>query len=498
MCVDSVVQRMRNVGPLEELRPSMYRGPAALLLFAGALLTAANPAVAQQPAKPQDPTQPPAGQPAPAPKPAPPAKPGQAPPKPAPAAPAKPAQPAPDKPAPPAAPPAKPGAAPKPGQPAPAEPPEEPAPAEPEEEEGEAELPPAPQPPTGTRPTAPPTARPLPIWPQPGADAAALEKQGTERPTGATDAKRDSDQIYAEDWWSHARPIFEIHGYYRLRAELFHNFYHGDRQNGRFDGLQMGLRRELQDLDQTCRRDTNTSLDLDPLTFSPLDLRSRPSRVRCRPLADALVVLGQVQEVSGIPVGFFIDLQFRMDLQQVGIGQGRVQKLLIGNTRCRCLPGRSQLPCGQGSEERIGQRQVESRSAAHKKGAARRREDIADRTLDLTVMAQPGRADFQAGHPEQLGEILPRPLPRGCVLAPPRFPRFAHSRAVVRWVGRWAAGPPTRAPLPPFRLFVRHPRLRLRKRFRYAADRDRPGGAVAGKQSAPAASRDGSQTRPPG
>ena len=30
--------------------------------------------------------------------------------------------------------------------------------------------------------------------------------------------------VYAEDWWSHARPMFEIHGYYRVRAELFHNF----------------------------------------------------------------------------------------------------------------------------------------------------------------------------------------------------------------------------------------------------------------------------------
>ncbi|HMR77739.1 MAG TPA: TIGR04551 family protein, partial [Polyangiaceae bacterium] len=37
-------------------------------------------------------------------------------------------------------------------------------------------------------------------------------------------AAADSDQVFAEQWWSHARPIFEIHGYFRLRAELFHNF----------------------------------------------------------------------------------------------------------------------------------------------------------------------------------------------------------------------------------------------------------------------------------
>src|SRR5262249_19332478 len=32
-----------------------------------------------------------------------------------------------------------------------------------------------------------------------------------------------------EDWWSQARPVFEIHGYYRVRAELFHNFALGRR-----------------------------------------------------------------------------------------------------------------------------------------------------------------------------------------------------------------------------------------------------------------------------
>lgn len=41
-------------------------------------------------------------------------------------------------------------------------------------------------------------------------------------PVGDVGAK--PSDVYAEDWWSHTRPVFEIHGYYRLRAELFHNF----------------------------------------------------------------------------------------------------------------------------------------------------------------------------------------------------------------------------------------------------------------------------------
>ena len=76
---------------------------------------------------------------------------------------------------------------------------------------------------------------PMPMWPQPATDAAALEKQGKD-PAAAQKRAKSSDEIYAEDWWSHARPVFEIHGYYRLRAELFHNF-----SLGRVDGPNSAL-----------------------------------------------------------------------------------------------------------------------------------------------------------------------------------------------------------------------------------------------------------------
>jgi uncharacterized protein (TIGR04551 family) len=184
---------------------------------------------AAQPAQPAPPVAPPppAAKPAPKPAPAPAAAPKPAAPKPAPAAPA-PAAP----PAKPGAPPPKPGVAPKPGAaPAPAEPPvDEPAPdAEPEgePEEAESEVPgPPPPPQPGTRPAAPSAGgfSPMPMLPQPGSDSAALEKQGDQRPSAAEGKRPAGDQVFAEDWWSHARPIFEIHGYFRVRAELFHNF----------------------------------------------------------------------------------------------------------------------------------------------------------------------------------------------------------------------------------------------------------------------------------
>ncbi len=61
----------------------------------------------------------------------------------------------------------------------------------------------------------------------PNADQRKLATQGTERPAASsTDGSigtRPSD-VFSEDWWGHTRPILELHGYFRTRAELFHNF----------------------------------------------------------------------------------------------------------------------------------------------------------------------------------------------------------------------------------------------------------------------------------
>lgn len=45
-------------------------------------------------------------------------------------------------------------------------------------------------------------------------------------PTGAAPAS-----IFSEDWWSHTRPVLELHGYFRTRGELFHNFSLGRRND---------------------------------------------------------------------------------------------------------------------------------------------------------------------------------------------------------------------------------------------------------------------------
>ncbi len=52
--------------------------------------------------------------------------------------------------------------------------------------------------------------------------SAAEGGRNMERTRGEIGA-RPSD-VYAEDWWTFSRPVLELHGYFRTRAELFHNF----------------------------------------------------------------------------------------------------------------------------------------------------------------------------------------------------------------------------------------------------------------------------------
>jgi len=92
-----------------------------------------------------------------------------------------------------------------------------PAPAADSTEEPEA----APEP-AGALPQAQPGLAPLPVWPEPAEDTAALKRQGAERP-GATKPGA-GNAVFAEDWWTHTRPILEWHGSFRARGELFYKF----------------------------------------------------------------------------------------------------------------------------------------------------------------------------------------------------------------------------------------------------------------------------------
>jgi len=80
-----------------------------------------------------------------------------------------------------------------------------------------------------------PLTAPLPgIDPQ--KDQQRLAQEGRERPTDGGIGASPED-VYSEDWWGNARPIFTLHGYFRTRAQLFHNFSLGRSDIGGISGV---------------------------------------------------------------------------------------------------------------------------------------------------------------------------------------------------------------------------------------------------------------------
>jgi len=95
---------------------------------------------------------------------------------------------------------------------------EAPAPAPDATDDDASSAPPAPAPGTPSG-----SFNPLPAWPEPGNDAAELKRQNSERPADAA-GKHGESAVFAEDWWTHARPVLELHGNFRVRAEMFYQF----------------------------------------------------------------------------------------------------------------------------------------------------------------------------------------------------------------------------------------------------------------------------------
>lgn len=109
---------------------------------------------------------------------------------------------------------------------------EQPAPpAAPTDEPAAADQPEAPapgvQPPADVQPSAPAPAPRAPAITPPPAERDARDQAPDARAPRvniAGEVAASPDQVFAEDWWHTARPLLELHGYYRFRSELFHNF----------------------------------------------------------------------------------------------------------------------------------------------------------------------------------------------------------------------------------------------------------------------------------
>lgn len=59
--------------------------------------------------------------------------------------------------------------------------------------------------------------------PDPAQDQRKLVAQGEARPDESAIGGTPSS-VFSDDWWGRTRPVLELHGYFRTRGELFHNF----------------------------------------------------------------------------------------------------------------------------------------------------------------------------------------------------------------------------------------------------------------------------------
>src|SRR5580704_13952752 len=91
--------------------------------------------------------------------------------------------------------------------------------------------PPPSAPPSAPAPEPPPAREPLTtggapttITVNPAGDQQQLQQQGQQRPADNAMNPVQSSDVFSDDWWGRARPILELHGYFRTRSEIFHNF----------------------------------------------------------------------------------------------------------------------------------------------------------------------------------------------------------------------------------------------------------------------------------
>ena len=136
----------------------------------------------------------------------------------------------------------------------------------------------------------------------PSADSKDLARQGAERPEGdrATD-------VFSEDWWGRTRPVIELHGYFRTRGELFHNF-----ALGRHDTAKDALWPQPLDNTYTDRSGVQHAVKLcgsDPAALTDCNDKSQATanlRLRLNPeihISDNLRILTQIDALDNLVLG---------------------------------------------------------------------------------------------------------------------------------------------------------------------------------------------------
>ena len=127
----------------------------------------------------------------------------------------------------------------------------------------------------------------------------------TDRTTDVSIGANPKD-VYAEDWWVHSRPIFEMHGYLRVRAELFHGF-----ALGRLDNPNVALWPQPADNSYTDLSGDAAPGHLSAATrhIAPCDDKTQAGanmRFRINPelhISDNLRILSQIDMLDNLVLG---------------------------------------------------------------------------------------------------------------------------------------------------------------------------------------------------
>jgi uncharacterized protein (TIGR04551 family) len=161
-------------------------------------------------------------------------------------------------------------------------------------------------------PVAPAAPRAVTMTPiDPAGDQRQLVVLGDARPSDADAVGSRPDQVYSEDWWGHTRPLLEIHGYFRTRGEVYHNF-----TLGRHDGPSTGVYNQnlwKQPLDQSYGDTSGTehavALCSNSPTFTNCIDKTQSSanlRFRVNPelhISDNLRILSQIDMLDNLVLG---------------------------------------------------------------------------------------------------------------------------------------------------------------------------------------------------
>lgn len=137
----------------------------------------------------------------------------------------------------------------------------------------------------------------------PAVDAKDLAKQGGERPN---DSLERPTEVFSEDWWGRTRPVLELHGYFRTRGELLHNF-----SLGRHDNVGQALWGQPLDNTYTDCAGVEHAVSFcgDPANPSNCSDKSQATanlRFRLTPelhISDNLRVLSQVDALDNVVLG---------------------------------------------------------------------------------------------------------------------------------------------------------------------------------------------------